>query len=970
MTLRADRLFSIYKNRLMLGQSRFAACIALLHNSINNPSENANVAALKKIIGTLEAYAESEDLKSADGHRPEAFMQMLINTPGRLELPVYCDEYLALNRCIEEAAAQLGYNTRPSTIVSPPPLSVLRHEAPAYQEGSVWQSEFLSLLIHKGIWANNFLPDPGDARAPSLDSDLGKHVAWAYENIYRIPYPDGKILHQIPRYFHGIMHVTRTAINVSVFANLYAHYGHPQAQALTPREIKLMQLAALFHDAAREDEGVDKWDHESGLMLYFYLKNQLNVSHEEAKLFAEAIANKDIGPDGYFEISISQNGEACWQWTKNHPEKNIYQKIIHDADCLEIIRARDHYDATYLDFYKEVVCINAQEEQIREDASDTLAALIMEARNIINKQGDTQNRTNPEIKRQYECSNAYELIKHDLTPNTHDLMLQCGFGQQPSTPSIATKPYDPAAPLTEENLQSAMSNGLVFAIGISSPSAMTKKRNQPRNETCAALELRKLFRHKGVPTKSKKDDKLKKEGNPYRSVSMIGFGSGVFTTAGYLIVNPKIDSVLSVSSIDADSGFGKKSHLRNQKRPPTEEIKQSLKSLLRRLKMGGKIRRFEKYNYPCNHAEILYNIKRVDAIYYTGDSTFYNFMLYHKHEPNHPNIPLLEAIFLQNAYTIEFNRSKAAFIAAFGKKRGEREHQSRFGDEPRLPIFHYSTTKKNCERLADDFLTDDVVCKLWADVIKHYIKSVIKQSPSNAALLRAKTADEIKVLAFHLSTQVQFTGLASFAPADSNYRPELKARIDTLIDDIVTKECSQAETLYEAMRKELNKKLPGHKDQIDTMLTNMHITNCLMNNHFKANKTLSDDVIKTIKAFLDFQATHLTRATAQKLPKKYATSINTFVTKGLSIALSSKDTDNKEMLLTKLAEHEFKHRHLAARIFADALMLISTVVGIGIAVGAYRLYKKKPLFFSMEKTRRQKDVDETIIPILPPKLGG
>jgi hypothetical protein len=78
----------------------------------------------------------------------------------------------------------------------------------------------------------------------------------------------------------------------------------------------LLSIAAAAHDIAREDEGVDHWDKESGQFVYAYLRAR-GYSHEEASLYAQAIIDKD-------------------------PQEDLFtteeQRIVHDADCLEIHR--------------------------------------------------------------------------------------------------------------------------------------------------------------------------------------------------------------------------------------------------------------------------------------------------------------------------------------------------------------------------------------------------------------------------------------------------------------------------------------------------------------------------------------------------------------------------------------------------------------------------------------------------------
>ena len=90
-------------------------------------------------------------------------------------------------------------------------------------------------------------------------------------------------------------------------------------------------------------------------------------------------------------------------------EKNIYAKIIHDADSLDIIRVRRPYDGNYLDFYKHIVKKN-------KDALDPMGQLIVDARGIIDIQGDSvfASRRSHATKRRYESENAHSLVISNL----------------------------------------------------------------------------------------------------------------------------------------------------------------------------------------------------------------------------------------------------------------------------------------------------------------------------------------------------------------------------------------------------------------------------------------------------------------------------------------------------------------------------------------------------------------------------
>src|ERR1700691_5480633 len=99
--------------------------------------------------------------------------------------------------------------------------------------------------LHAGLFTPSIIP------APTFEDDLSLHVKWAYEHIYSIPYH--RTLEQfynslltlsflrpqlVARKNHGIMHVTRAAFNVNLFANLYRLAGNNEAKQLTDEDLK------------------------------------------------------------------------------------------------------------------------------------------------------------------------------------------------------------------------------------------------------------------------------------------------------------------------------------------------------------------------------------------------------------------------------------------------------------------------------------------------------------------------------------------------------------------------------------------------------------------------------------------------------------------------------------------------------------------------------------------------------------
>ncbi len=133
----------------------------------------------------------------------------------------------------------------------------------------------------------------------------------------------------VPRWSHGCMHVCRAAIMIHAIADLYKKYD-PSID-ITDEDIALAQYLTLFHDSARQADGVDVWDDESAENARSYLQA---LQFEESKIHEaiEALKSKDSGAP-----------------------KGIIGKLIHDADCLDIMRVygKNGFKNQYLQVYKD-----------------------------------------------------------------------------------------------------------------------------------------------------------------------------------------------------------------------------------------------------------------------------------------------------------------------------------------------------------------------------------------------------------------------------------------------------------------------------------------------------------------------------------------------------------------------------------------------------------------------------------------
>lgn len=143
-------------------------------------------------------------------------------------------------------------------------------------------------------------PLPTLESTKALLENLNKYVV----PLYRASYPDGSF-----RAYHGVVHAMRTVLFAIILNEIYHAAGYKIS-----RQPNDLYMAAGLHDSERLDEGTDFWDKQSGEKCEEILK-RLNRTAEEAAHLNHCIAEKD-----------------------SPTPTSLEQKIIHDADCLEIIR--------------------------------------------------------------------------------------------------------------------------------------------------------------------------------------------------------------------------------------------------------------------------------------------------------------------------------------------------------------------------------------------------------------------------------------------------------------------------------------------------------------------------------------------------------------------------------------------------------------------------------------------------------
>ena len=131
---------------------------------------------------------------------------------------------------------------------------------------------------------------------PTLSLPISVHAQYIFEEIYKKKH--GQSAHLS---VHGTLHASRVAFYIPLIEKLYRGLDS-SIPALSEEDLKLTQIAGLFHDMAREDDGVDRWDLDSAKLCFQYLLS-IGVDFERAVTYAEVIANKDEHKEGRYFLN-------------------------------------------------------------------------------------------------------------------------------------------------------------------------------------------------------------------------------------------------------------------------------------------------------------------------------------------------------------------------------------------------------------------------------------------------------------------------------------------------------------------------------------------------------------------------------------------------------------------------------------------------------------------------------------------
>ena len=180
------------------------------------------------------------------------------------------------------------------------------------------------------------------------------------------------------RHIHGAIHSSRVAMWIPVLISVRRSLNDKNAMAFSDDMLPWVMKAALLHDSGRRADASRDTPKEEA-MSGENCENHLLSIGCPAKLagtLSSAICNKDgCNKDGC-------NKDGCNKDAHNRLVKTFIEKLIHDADCLEIMRvpAGSRFDIAKLDIFQDL--------KDKDNIHDTLYTLADQVRTVIHQQHD------------------------------------------------------------------------------------------------------------------------------------------------------------------------------------------------------------------------------------------------------------------------------------------------------------------------------------------------------------------------------------------------------------------------------------------------------------------------------------------------------------------------------------------------------------------------------------------------------
>lgn len=152
------------------------------------------------------------------------------------------------------------------------------------------------------------------------------------------------------RGLHGCLHVERAAIEVRLLAQLYKKWD--PTFKISDEDLLIALYLTIFHDSARQAEGVDVWDDISANNAGAYLK-AMGFAEDKVNTIIENFKNKVI----------------------TDAERDPITSLVHDADSLDIMRVYGlgAFKNKYLDIFNKLEKVSGfavELESVKKEISE------------------------------------------------------------------------------------------------------------------------------------------------------------------------------------------------------------------------------------------------------------------------------------------------------------------------------------------------------------------------------------------------------------------------------------------------------------------------------------------------------------------------------------------------------------------------------------------------------------------------
>lgn len=230
----------------------------------------------------------------------------------------------------------------------------------------------------------------------------------------------------VNRRLHGGAHVSRTASNIELLLYLYEKFNpgllrHPVTEdPLTAQDIKLLKLAALYHDSANNHDGK-------------FTDEKAHAEKFRADMLALGYAEEAIIP---FALAIQEKD--------NKENKSLFRKLIHDADCLEILRiySPQYFRRKELDIVQDLKGCQAKDGVVFETV---LENIIKEYAKTIKLFDDNNQDGIGKLHKECELAeNCYSAVKNVMENSlSEEIVTVCSARGKTITPEkINTKSFN------------------------------------------------------------------------------------------------------------------------------------------------------------------------------------------------------------------------------------------------------------------------------------------------------------------------------------------------------------------------------------------------------------------------------------------------------------------------------------------------------------------------------------------------